>query len=198
MTAGVKSSEPKTVMDPQAITLGRAYGQALADYASVDDVQNISSELNALVDLVRDTPGCQEFLTNATLNRSTREAMVKRIFAGRVSSPVEQLLGILAANDRMNILHVVARQFEKILDERIGKIDVNVTTAVELNENELEQLHEVLAQNLGLQPNLLTEIDPELIGGVVVRVGDAVYDGSVAGELARITEAMTKKGIESK
>lgn len=196
MTIALKTAPAETVMIPQAVALGRVYAIALADFAAeAGDLREIAEELRGIAQLVRETPGCREFMAlagAAVMNRQRCESMVERIFAGRVSKPVEMLLGVLAANGRLGLIEAVSQQFGKILDQRAGRIDVSVATAVELDDQQREQLQRVLTQALRAEPILHTAVDAELIGGLVVKVGDTVYDGSVAGDLARLTEAMKK------
>ena len=188
----LNTTPPETVMNPQAVTLGRTYALALADFATDgEDLAKAAEELREITRLVRQTPGCREFFTGAMMNRRQRRAMVERIFAGRVSKPIEMLLGVMASNGRLGLIEAVSWQLGKIIDQRAGRIDVSVTAAVELSEKEQEQLRQILAEALGAKPILHTAVDEDLIGGLVVKVGDTVYDGSVAGELGRMIEAMT-------
>jgi len=200
MTIAPHSPKTKTVMDPQAITIARVYAQALVDLLAQsqgDQLQKTAAELGDIAQLIRQTPGGRELLAGATMimNRGRREGLIKRIFAGRVSRPVEQLLGVLACNGRVELIQAIAQQFSDILMRRAGLVDVSVTSAVELSDAQREQLRQVLAKALQATPVLHTNIQSDLIGGVVVRVGDTVYDASVAGDLARLTEAMRNNTI---
>ncbi len=190
----LQASPDATVMDPQAVTLGRAYALALADYVTdADSLTQITDELRATAQLIRQTPGCREFLAATMMNRSQRQEMVERIFKGRVSKPLEMLLGVMAVNGRLGLIEAVADQFEKVLDRRAGRIDVTVTSAVELGDAERQQLRKILAEVFNAEPALHMNVDEEIIGGIVVKVGDTVYDGSVVGELNRMVEAMAGK-----
>jgi F-type H+-transporting ATPase subunit delta len=195
MTIDLKTSSAQTVLDPQAITLGRVYAQALTgllEGARPEDLQSTADELRDIAQLIRQASGGQEFLAGAgkIMNRQQRRAFVERVFAGRVSKPVEQLLGVLAGNGRVELIEAIGRQFADILLQREGVVDVSVTSAVELTDAQRQKLQQVLARALRARPVLHTNVQKDLIGGVVVKVGDTVYDGSVAGDLARLTEAM--------
>ncbi len=182
----------ETVMEPQILALGRTYALALVDFvADVTSLAEVAEELREITRLVRQTPGCREFFAGAMMNREQRKAMVERIFAGRVSKTLEKLLGVMAVNGRVGLIETVSWELEKIIAQRAGRIDVSVTAAVELSEKELQQLRQILAEALGAEPILHTAVDEELIGGLVVKVGDTVYDGSVVGELDRMIESMT-------
>ncbi len=195
MTVALKTLQAKTVMDPQAITLARVYAQALVELledTQGDQLQNTAAELGDIAQLIRQTPGGRELLAGATtiMNRQQRQTLIDRIFAGRVSKPVEQFLGVLADNGRAELIQTISQQFSDILLQRAGLVDVNVTSAVELSQAQREQLQQVLARALQATPVLHTSIQSDLVGGVVVQVGDTVYDASVAGDLARLAEAM--------
>ncbi len=92
----------------------------------------------------------------------------------------------MSRNDRLGLLRQVCRSFDTVLDERLGRVEVTVTTAIEMDEGQRRQLVKTLRQMLDATPRVNALVDAELIGGMVVRVGDRVFDASVAGDLHRL------------
>lgn len=191
MTDPNDKPKPPSVMAPQAVTLGRIYAEALLD--SLPDPQKACAfgrELLELGGVLRETPGGVELLTNPSIRDSQRLAMVERIFGPHVSEPVFSLLGVLAKNHRLGLLPAIAEQFHALLDTRTGHIEVNVRSATPLTEEQTETLTRTLTEKLGATPKLAITVDPGLVGGLCVQVGDTIYDASVASALQRFREKM--------
>ncbi len=192
MIANTKN--PETVMDPQAVSLGRVYAEAMADsFDTPERARASSQELLSLADVVRETDGWKELMADPGMNRHRREAMVQRVFGSRVSAPTAALLGVLGRNNRLGILPLVAEQYEKLLNERANRIDVTVRSAVPLTEKQLDRLREVLGEVLCAEPDLHPVVDPNVLGGMVVQVGDTVYDASLGGELNQLRKKLSNR-----
>jgi F-type H+-transporting ATPase subunit delta len=174
-----------SVLDPQARRLGRVYAEALLDsLPEPDQAEPFAEALRGLAGLLADLPGAKEILAGHSLSRSQREAMVRRIFATRVSKPMEAFLGVLAANHRLQALPVIAAQFDQLLKERAGRLTVDVRSAQPLDDNRKAHLRNTLAEALDADVELDCQVDETLLGGLLVQVGDVVYDASLAGDLA--------------
>lgn len=96
---------------------------------------------------------------------------------------IRHFLMILTQNDRLNIIPEVSRQLEEMEKDRKSLIDVHVNSAFELSKDQIKQISELLAFRLDKKINLQTGIDPDLIGGVCLRIGDQVFDASVRSKL---------------
>lgn len=176
-----------SVLDPEARRLGRVYAEALLDsLPQPDQAQTFAEELRGLADLLADLPGAKEVLAGHSLSRSQREVMVQRIFAARVSKPMEAFLGVLAANHRLQALPVIAGQFQQLLKERAGRLTVHVRSAEPLDDARQTSLRNILAEALDADVELHCQVDENLLGGLLVQVGDVVYDASLAGDLASL------------
>lgn len=182
-----------TVLEPEHLALGRVYAHALADLvlAGPDDVQALASELTALAATLAETDGAMEMFASPHLRAQDRAQLVDRIFGGRVSEALADLLGVMARNGRMNLLPAVAQAFDHVLDERAGRVEALVTTAVPVDDEQKQSIRQQVADMLGAEPALHYAVDADLIGGMVLRVGDRVYDASVAGELKRMTDSIS-------
>ncbi len=182
MTPNPPNATLATVMDPQAVTLGAVYAEALLE-SLPDDVpaEEYQRELQDLSRLLSETPGAWTCLTNPACSASQRGERVRRIFAGRVSEPVERLLGVLANNRRLPVLPAIAEQFRTLLDRRNHRQAVTVRSAVPMSESQRDDLRRRLSEALRCDVRLNEAVDPGVVGGLVVQVGDTVYDASVAG-----------------
>lgn len=109
---------------------------------------------------------------------------------------VRNFLKVLSDNDREESLHEVVIRYEGLVKEHLGKVEVSVTTAVELSDEEREKLKERLAGMLeGKEVILEASVNPDLLGGAVFRFGGTMFDGSVRGRLASLREEMLERSV---
>lgn len=185
----------KSVMDPAMQSLANVYAEALLGLLSDEQAEEVHQELQAIVGLMDQIEGFEELLTASLLAAEQRRGLVSRVFAGRVSQPVEGFLAILARHDRLGLLRLCQRQFRKLLNIREGKIEVALTTAAPLANDQRQQIASAIEQAVAAQPLLETRVDERLLGGVVVRIGDRVYDASIAGQLKKIRQRLTRRPV---
>lgn len=96
----------------------------------------------------------------------------------------------LSENKRLSLLAEVAQQFEALKAELEKSVDVEITSAFEISQAQINRLTQALKSTLNLDIQVIFSVDPKLIGGAVIRAGDRVIDGSVLGKLHRLAEAM--------
>jgi F-type H+-transporting ATPase subunit delta len=187
----------ESVMDPRELSLANVYAEALLGLLpETDQAEIVADQLDELARMVRDVDGFEELLAGAAMNDKQRAAMVRRIFEGRVHETLMDFLGVLARNDRLMLLRGVARRFRKLLWEREGVVEVVLTTAVAMDADELTALKETLAEALDATVVVRTRVDPSLIGGARVQVGDKVFDASVARNLRLLRAALVQRGMQ--
>ena len=122
--------------------------------------------------------------------------MLDRVFGSRVSPVVLNFLKVLARHGRLDLLRPIARLVEKLDRERRGLTDVEVRVARELADDIRSEIHDRLRRLLGTEPVLHVSVDPDLIAGIWVRVGDRVFDGSVRTQLEHARRAMIDRATE--
>jgi F-type H+-transporting ATPase subunit delta len=187
----------ESVMDPQELTLANVYAEALLELLPEDDgAETVAEQLQELARMTREVDGFQELLEGAALDNEQRLAMVRRIFEGRVHPTLMDFVAVLAENDRLGLLRGIARRFRKLLWERQGVVEVVLTTAVAMEPGELDAMEQTLADALNAKIVIHTRVDPSLIGGARVQVGDRVFDASVARNLRLLRGALVERGME--
>jgi ATP synthase F1 delta subunit len=190
-SAKVPPAKLPSVMDPQSLALGGVYAQALLDV--VDEpaqAVEIASQLEQIVGVLEGAAGSDDLLAYVTLSGQHQEQMVERIFGGRCDPRLEAFLWVLARNGRLELLRAVSRRFGQLLRIRQGKVEVTVTTAIEMAPSFREQLMAELKDLAGGTPDLTLQVKESLLGGMVVTVGDRLYDASVAAELKRMRKKL--------
>jgi F-type H+-transporting ATPase subunit delta len=186
------TSRPKTVMDPTAWTLAEVYAQGVMQVCEdIAEAEDVAAELGALLELIDQYPEYRDLLTSSLLSPRDKYAVVSRLVDNHVSPHTDGLVSVLAKHDRLSLLPVVARRFGRLLGRRKGIVDVHVTTAYELSGEEREQLALQLSEALQTQVLLDARTDPDMVGGLIVRVGDKVIDVSIRSQIERLRRRMS-------
>jgi F-type H+-transporting ATPase subunit delta len=172
--------------------IGDVYAKSLLDAAeSTGETATVLTEFDALVTEVLDRhPKAEAVLASALVSHDEKVGIIDRVFAGRASPLLIHFLKVLSRHDRLDCLRVIHRQAKLLYDKMRGRIRVEFTTALPLDSLQARTLTERFGAVLGGEPVVQYTSDPQLIGGAVVRIGDTVYDGSVANQLKMIRDQM--------
>jgi F-type H+-transporting ATPase subunit delta len=169
----------------------RRYAEAAFEIAERDG--SLESWLRAL-DLAEERltdPDVSRLLTNPSVPARSREEVIGRILGEDVAGPPRNLLLVLVRRGRFDLLPVIIREFRRLYRRREGIVEATATSARPLDAAELEALTERVAALTGGRVEVRAEVDPGLIGGVTVRVGDRLIDGSVRGRLERLRASLS-------
>jgi F-type H+-transporting ATPase subunit delta len=171
----------KTVQNsPVAIT----YAKSLLELASAQNqAAPIGEEMKVLGDLLAENPIFREYLTDPGISREHRQGTLDKVFRGRVSQLVFNFLGVLNNHDRLRLLDQIASAYGDLLDEQLGNVEVDVTTAQRLSPEELEQVRQRVSAALKKNAIVHQYVDESILGGLLIRVGDRLIDASVRQQL---------------
>lgn len=171
-------------------TVARPYTRAAFEYAvaqgSLDQWANmltVSAQVVADVTVAR-------VLVNPALTVEQKIAILMTLLEGELDQGGQNFVGLLAENHRLALLPEIAEQFKKLKAAQESSIEVDLTTAFELDDEQQQTLARVLSTKLGRDVSVTTQIDISILGGVIVRTDDLVIDGSVRARLAKLAEAM--------
>ena len=181
-------------MSSQAVA--RRYAVALADVVqSRGEAQEVREELAAWDELVRSNAQLLEVFRHPTITNEQKGAVLEELIRRTRPRPTTaNFLKVLLQNHRLAELSEVSRQFALELDRRSGVVRAQVTTARPLTPEAQEALRLRLGELTGSSVRLQFDVDDELIGGVVTRIGSTLYDGSVRGHLRQIKQKMIGEG----
>jgi F-type H+-transporting ATPase subunit delta len=148
-------------------------------------------EFDSLIDdIVQKEPRFAAILASAMISPEEKTAILDRTLGGKASKLFLNFLKVVAKHGRLDILRDIRRQARCLLDKRLGRVPVTVTTATPLNPDTLQSLTGALRQLIGGDPVITASVDPETIGGIVVRVGDTIYDASIFTQLKNVRQQM--------
>ncbi len=139
-------------------------------------------------------PRIAEILRNPTVPVDERVRLVEGV-SGRLAPRTLNLLALLLQRGRIELLPQVAAEFQRLVDLAAGVTRAFVTTAAPLGADELRRLRDRLAQLTGGTIEMTTQVDPGILGGVVVRLGDRMIDGSVRGRLERLRSQLVSGAL---
>ncbi len=177
---------PGTVLEDVAPELTRNYAEALLN-ASGDEAGAVLEDLEAIRDQVLIVqPRFAAILGSPSLSAPEKDRILTETFEGRALPTVVRFLRVLNRHGRLGMLGSVIRQARATLDRRQNRKPVTIRSAVPLDEGQEAAVKDRLASMINATPVITLEVDPSLIGGLVVQVGDDVYDASVRTRLERL------------
>ncbi|MDB5313243.1 MAG: atpH [Gemmataceae bacterium] len=176
--------------------IARVYAEAILAVAARDGQEDaVGAELDAFVtDVLGKDPKVAAFFTSPAVSRRTREPILAAALTNTASPLLGKFLRVLNRNNRLDLLKQVAAAYRNLQDRRAGRVRVVVRSAVPLSADQQQDLRRTLAASLHKEPVLDLRTDPDLLGGLVVQVGDKVYDSSVRTRLAALRIQLTARG----
>lgn len=173
--------------------ISRRYAKALFEIALAgNNVDTLEVELKGIVKAIDETADFKRLLFHPQIRPEEKKAMVNQIFAGKISSSALDFINFLVDRRREEYIQEIADKYILLANEYRNIIAAKVTTAVGLSPEEVEQLNARLAKVTGKNVQLTTEIDATIMGGVIVRIGDTIMDGSVANKLNSLKQKLTQ------
>jgi F-type H+-transporting ATPase subunit delta len=183
------------VVDVGAQRVARTYAQALLTAAEKQgQAPAVLEELESLVgDLFAALPQFEAFLSSLAISRTRKPSVIRSALQAQASPLVLNFLLVLNDHERLELLRPIAAAYRALYEERTGHIRVRVQSAVPLPDDQRQRLAEELRAKYQKEPILETSVDPDLLGGLVVQVGDWLCDGSVRSRVADILNQLIEK-----
>ncbi len=175
-------------------TVVRIYAEALFQIADEKKrVEETCEELRELESLFNGSKELSAFLISPQVDRREKKRVVQKTLGQAFSPQIIHFLLTLIDKNREPLIPYMADEFKDILDRIHNRIDVEITSAVPLQEDAIRKVKETLSRSLEKEIIVHTKTDPDIIGGIVVRVEDRVLDGSILGQLERLRMRMLGK-----
>ena len=196
-TSATKDSSRESVFDVDVEKLATVYAQAALDAAG-DQEDEVLEDLRAIVGEVLDpNPDMEQIFGSALVSMDEKLEMLDRLFGSRVGDKTLSFLKVLTKHDRLGVLRQVVRVAGDLWEQRSNRVPVQIELAMELDSALQSEIVTSLQNSLGIEPVVTTKINPDLIGGFVVRVGDKVYDASMRASLERARQSMITQAVEA-
>lgn len=179
-----------------AIAVANRYARALADVIASQqgDYRQALRQLEDFAAVYRQSLELREVFDTPALPLEEKLRVLEAIVARLAVSPVTlNFLRVLATHYRMAMLPEMCQAFHRMANERMGVVEVKITSAGELREAERQALRTRFAELTGKVVEFDFHLDEALVGGLVAQIGSTVYDGSVRGQLDRIRQQLTSR-----
>ena len=174
----------------EAITVARPYAQAAFDEASkLGALKGWSDMLQSLAQAVVN-PEVRAAITSPRVVRSQLEGLMLALCGGKASATGQNFIRLLVESQRLMLLPEIAELFETMRAEAEKSVDVVVTSAFDLSEAQKQKITAAMKNRMGREIRLSCEINRELLGGIIIRAGDKVIDGSARTHLSELANAL--------
>ncbi len=172
------------------------YAEALFEAARErDELEGVLEDLREFATVLQESEELQVFFYGGQVPEREKRRAIDALTEGMTLS-TRNFLKVLSDNGREEIFEDVLRRYEDLVKEHLGRVEVEVTTAVELSEETERRLRERLGRILeGQEVILETRVDPDLLGGAVFRFGGRMMDGSIRGRLESLRETMLERSV---
>jgi F-type H+-transporting ATPase subunit delta len=191
-----KQADKSKAVDFGAQRVASIYAGALMGAGETSGtLDSVVAELASVAAALEAYPKFESVLGSALVSHEEKVQILERTFGKKVSPLVLDFLKVLSQRGRLEITRAVYAQVQQLYDESRGRVRVEVLTATPLDDSQSRTLEASLRRILGGEPQMHSTVDPDLIGGVVLRVGDTVYDGSVARQLHQVREQMINRSV---
>ena len=178
------------------IRVARRYAMALLEAGKEGGVMEvIAGDLDRVGEIIEASREFRQLLRSPVVSPRKKTAVVEELFGSRVGRETMTFMKLLVQKGREEYLPEVIIQFRDLLDDMQGIVAVGVTSAVELSPEQEEHLLMQLEQYTGKRVRIQRRLDTSIRGGVVVRIGDTVIDGSVTHQLHLLRERMAEGGL---
>jgi F-type H+-transporting ATPase subunit delta len=180
--------------DALAQVYARSLFELAAEAGGQDKIAEIGGELEQIAELGRGDRHFREFLASPIIEREKRGAALAQIFRDQVSDLTLRFLLVLNVKGRLGHLESINTAYDQLLQDAYGRVEVDLYTAAPLGEEVKSLIAERIQGAIGREPVLHAYTDPAMLGGIKLRMGDQLIDGSVAARLRRLRHALLTQG----
>jgi len=177
--------------------VGEIYARALLGAAEKAG-QTVAAldELDAIVsEAFAQFPKLETVFGSLLISHEEKTAVLDHVFADRVSRLLLNFLKVVSRHGRLDCLRAIRHEARRLFEEMQNSVRVRLTTATAVDPRQIEGIVAALGASLGRRPILENVVDPALIGGAILRIGDTVHDGSVANQLQFIRQQMIDRSV---
>ena len=175
-------------------SLARRYAKAVLEIGQANgNTDRIGADLRALASAMKTSAELQSALSNPALRRADRRKVLDGLLQRVGAQPhTKNLVYLLLDGERIGALPAISREVDAMIEERGGRVSAEVVSAKPLDPSQLSQIKAALEKLSGKTVTISHREDPNLLGGVVAKVGDRVYDGSLRSQLRTLRDELTK------
>ena len=178
--------------------VARRYALALYEEAEAQGkVETVDADIETMDSALDGSRELASVFASPIISREKKEAILGRLFDGKISDLTMRFVGLMVSKQREELLPETVRTYAALRDERLNIVEATVRSASPLSSDEADRLRQSLEARSGKKVRMKMTVDPSLIGGLVVRMGDVVYDRSVAHQLQTLRANLQERAAVS-
>jgi len=172
----------------------KRYAKALFELAeSQQQLNEVHKDLQAVDTAIKNNSELKSLLTNPTLTNNHKAKIVNKIFSGKLNNLTEKFIHLLGNKGRLDLLPDIYTSFNTLYKKKKGIIEAAVITPVPLTEKLEKEIYNKIQELTGSKEiKLEKKVDPSLLGGFILQIGDLKYDASILGKLAKIKSKLVE------
>lgn len=180
--------------DALANVYARSLFELAKDAGGTDKVLEISDELEQVCELVAQLPELGVFFSSPVIDVARRSKVLSTIFSNRVTDLTLRFFLVLNDKGRLNHLEAIAIAFDALVQEAFGRVEVDIFTPTAIDAEAFDTIKKHVTELLGKEPVIHPYVDRAMLGGIKLRIGDQLIDGSVQTKLRRLSDSIHTRG----
>ena len=173
-------------------SVAEIYAQAVYELAEQQDLlQVVNDDLETICECVVSDKDFEHFLASPSISENDKTALLIKVFDGKVDGLTMDFLKVLSARDRLETIVYINKAYKTMLDKANGRVDGILTTAIQLTSEEINTITKSIGQSLGKNVKLNITVNPEIIGGMQLQIGNMSIDGSIRKQLAEFAAKLS-------
>jgi F-type H+-transporting ATPase subunit delta len=186
------------LIDTPPDALAEIYARSLFELAEAKGgrtvIEGTLAELEDILELARGNARFNEFLASRVLPMAKRSASLEKILKGKASDLTLRFLQVLNEKGRLSHLPPIAAAYDRLVQEKFGRVEVDVYTAAPISPEELRMIRDRLQAAIGKEPIVHPYTDESMIGGIRLQIGDKLVDGSLSTRLRKLRDQFSTEG----
>ena len=184
-------------MDALAKVYARSLFELAVEAGGNETVLEVADELEQISELTKQHREMGSFFSSPAIGETSRLKVIQAIFEEKITDLTLRFLLVLNSKGRLSHLKAISNAYNQLVQESLGKVDVDVFTPAAIDADSIAQIKQHLVNAIGKEPVIHPYIDNEMIGGIKIRIGDQLIDGSVQTKLRRISESIQTGGSKA-
>ncbi|WP_054693584.1 F0F1 ATP synthase subunit delta [Syntrophomonas palmitatica] len=177
-------------------SVARRYAEAFFSIARDNNkIDEFQQELEKVVATIKEVDNLEDYLSHLLVPAKEKKDVINKVFAGHISPLTMNFIMMVIDKRRETYLEVITEEYKEMADESRNITKAELVAAKEVPEEEVKTLAEKLSASSGKTVKLQVKVDPALIGGVKIRMGDRIIDGSVAKKLEMLKTQLKQAKI---
>ena len=175
------------------IRIAKRYAKALIEIAEeLKKLDRITQDVQLIDSMIRSSRDLQLFLKSPIIREDKKREIIQEIFAdSRVDPIVLKFILLLVEKKREDLLHDIVKVYQELYDEKVGVVTAEVITALDLNGNERKKIEKKILELTGAKKvKAIYKVDPSILGGIIIKIGDTVYDASIKRRIQLLREQL--------